>query len=214
MIIDHNAPLYRLRWERSAENRYNGAYYYSVEIVQNIIPLVRTDRHWATINSPGECLEHSIFFVHNNLNPRAYDWLSEIDDLVLVCGVPSTCEKVAHLGHAVHLPLSVDVAYVEGFKAPKDKGTAYVGRASKRKGREFDGADIIEGLPRDELLAEMARYERVYAVGRTAIEARILGCEILPYDDRFPDPSVWQVVDNREAAAMLQTILDDHDGVR
>ncbi len=211
MIISHESPLYRLRWERSGDDRHNGAYYYSREIVRNIVPRVRTDRHWVTIHSPGECLDHSIVFIHNNLRPDRYDWLGVLDDLVLVCGVPSTCDKVAHLGRAVYLPLSVDVAEVEGYRRPKDRGTAYVGRAGKRGTVEF-GCDLIEGLPRDELLAQMARYERVYAVGRCAIEAKVLGCEILPYDERFPDPSVWQVVDNVEAAQMLQAMLDGIDG--
>ena len=67
-------------------------------------------------------------------------------------------------------------------------------------------------MKRQDMLPIMARYRRAYAVGRTAIEARILGCDVLPYDPRFPDPSVWKVVDNREAAAMLQKILDGIDG--
>ena len=58
----------------------------------------------------------------------------------------------------------------------------------------------------------MAKYERVYAVGRTAIEAVALGCEILVYDGRYTDPTFWKVVDNLEAAAMLQEMLDSIDG--
>ena len=54
----------------------------------------------------------------------------------------------------------------------------------------------------------MALYKRVYAVGRCALEAKILGCEILPYDSRYPDPSVWVVLDNSEVIPMLQKELD------
>ena len=54
----------------------------------------------------------------------------------------------------------------------------------------------------------MAKYKRVYAVGWTAIEAKILGAEVLPYDSRFPDPRVWKVIDNSEAAVILQQKLD------
>lgn len=50
----------------------------------------------------------------------------------------------------------------------------------------------------------VAKYRNALAVGRCAIEAMVLGCEILPYDRRCPDPSIWRVVDNREAAQMLQ----------
>ena len=86
---------------------------------------------------------------------------------------------------------------------------AFVGRPSKRSGYDFgDGVDIIEGLPRTRLLEAMAEYRQVYAVGRTAIEAKILGCEVLPYDRRFPDAERWQIMDNRDAAQILQKKLE------
>lgn len=47
MIIDHTHYKYRRRRELLPEaQRHNGAYYYSREIVKNIIPLVETDRNW------------------------------------------------------------------------------------------------------------------------------------------------------------------------
>jgi len=213
MIVDHDSAAYRKRWERSGANRYNGAFYYSKEIRKFIIPRVETDRSWVLVNQRGEAFDHSIVFVHNNIHPELYDWLADYDDLVLVCGVPSTCAKVAHLGQAIYLPLSVDVAYVEQFRREKTKGTAFAGRPAKRRAGTFErGADILAGMPRTRLLPAMAAYERVYAVGRTAIEARILGCEILPYDERFPDPSVWKVIDCSDAAAMLGSMLREIDG--
>mgnify|MGYP003308040885 CR=1 FL=1 len=36
MIIDHNHLFYRRRWALAGDARYNGAYYYSQEIVNNI----------------------------------------------------------------------------------------------------------------------------------------------------------------------------------
>lgn len=213
MIINHDNEAYRKRWSKSAANRWNGAFYYSKEIAKNIIPNVETDRNWVTINQPGEAYDHSVVFIHNNLHPDRYDWLQEFDDLILVCGVPSTCEKVAHLGRAVYLPLSVDVEYVRRFERSKRYSTAFVGRPAKCKDRRFEpGVDILTGLPRTKLLPRMAKYKRVYAVGRCAIEALVLGCEVLPYDRRFPDPSFWKVVDNLEAARMLQGMLDEIDG--
>lgn len=213
MIIDHDYPKYREKWETiSKSNRYNGAFYYSKEIVKNIIPNVNTDRNWVTLNIIGEAYDHSIVFIHNNLNPDHYDWLSDFSDLVLVCGIPETCEKVAHLGKTIYLPLSVDVKYVEQFKVPKTRKKAYVGRPSKRRGVYFDlDVEYIEGLPRELFLKCVAQYEQVYAVGRAAIEAKILGCDILPYDDRFPDPSRWVVFDNSEAARYLQMELNKID---
>ena len=130
------------------------------------------------------------------------------------CGVPETCNKVAHLGRAIYLPLSVKVSEVEQYRCEKTKDTAYVGRKGKRNNIPFPlHTDFVEGLPRDKLLKELAKYRKVYAVGRTAIEAKILGCEILPYDPRFPDPGIWQIVDSSDAKDILQKQLDVLDGV-
>ena len=191
----------------------NGAYWYSREIIDNIRPNVKTRRGWVTINVPGLCEDHAIVFIHNNKNPNLYSWLEKYDDLVLVCGVPETCEKVAHLGRAIYLPLSIDVEYVSKFRTDvKTVERAYVGRPDKKRGIFFPpGTVYIEGKPRHTLLAEMARCKRVYAVGRCALEAACLGAEILPYDPRFPDPTLWKVVDNLEAARMLQQELDEID---
>ena len=214
MIFDHTAPAYvRKRKRLNDGNKYNGAYYYSIEIVNNIIPNVKTDRNWVTVNETGKAFNHSIVFVHNNLHPDHYEWLKRYKDIILVCGVPSTVEKVKHIGRAVYLPLSIDVGYVSQFKRefkPFDK--AFFGRKAKSKGYDFGDADVYFGIEREMMLKFMALYHDVYAVGRTAIEARCLGCNVLPYDPRYPDPSVWKVVDNREAAAMLQEILDGIDG--
>ena len=212
-IIDHNHPSYRKRRGISGSNKWNGAFYYSEEIVKNIIPFVDTDRNWMTINTPSFGMDHSIVFIHNNLHPELYDWLSRYKDLILVCGIPETCVKMTHLGIPVYLPLSVDVEQVRSYTVnEKTKDMAFFGRKSKRKGIEFpEGTDIIEGIPRTKMLSVMAEYRKVFAVGRTAIEAKILGCEILPYDPRFPNPDRWKIVDNREAAALLNQILKDVD---
>ena len=221
MIFDHNHPFYRARLDMLGDNKYNGAFYYSKEIIKNIIPLVKTDRNWITVNIPqSNCVpqfepcgaDHSIVFIHNNMHPENYEWLSRYDDLILVCGIPETVEKMSHLGKAIYLPLSIDVEDVQRHVRSKTKEVAFVGRKSKRKGIEFPpDVDIVEGLPRDELLDVMAEYENVYAVGRTAIEAKALGCQIIPYDERFPDASIWQVLDNKDAAQILQEKLNEID---
>ena len=215
MVIDHNFREYRRRWEQAGKNKYNGAFYYSKEIVKNIIPNVRTDRNWITVNIPGVGVDHSILFIHNNLHPEHYDWIRDkgFKDVVLICGIPETVEKVAHLGKAVYLPLSIDTEYVKQFRTEKTKGAAFIGRPAKRKGLTLpEGIDIIEGLPRPQLLKAMAQYDTVYAVGRTALEAKALGCKLKPYDPRFPKVSRWKVVDNLKAAEMLQELLDEIDG--
>lgn len=217
MIIDHNHKEYRKKWRLAGKNKYNGAFYYSKEIAKNIIPNVDTDRNWITVNIQGVGVDHSIVFIHNNLHPENYEWLSRYKDIVLVCGVPETVEKVAHIGKAIYLPLSIDVEYVSQFRvAPEQQsGTAFVGRPAKRRmdGVKLpSGVRIIEGLKQRQMLPEMAKCKAVYAVGRTAIEAKALGCEVLPYDKRFPDPERWQVVDNKDAAKILQEKLDEIDG--
>ena len=179
-----------------------------------MIPWIKTDRSWITINIPECGCDHAIVFVHNNLHPDHYEWLKKYDDLILVCGIPETVEKVEHIGKAIYLPLSIDVENVRQYAREKSKKTAFVGRRSKQKGIDLPkDIDYIEGLPRTKLLRAMAEYENVYAVGRTAIEAKALGCNILPYNPRFPDPSRWRVMDNRESARILQAKLNEIDGL-
>lgn len=217
MIIDHNHRKYREKWKQAGKNKYNGAFYYSKEIVKNIIPNVKTDRNWITVNLPGIGADHSIVFVHNNLHPERYDWLTKYKDIVLVCGIPETVEKVSHIGKAVYLPLSIDTEYISQFKLPKEErhGMAFVGRPAKLNIAGVNlpsGIDYIQGVKRQEMLKIMAKYEYVYAVGRTAIEAKALGCKLKAYDPRFPKVSRWKVLDNKDAAKMLQKMLDEIDG--
>ena len=216
MIIDHTHPEYLKKWRAAGKNQYNGAYYYSQEIVDNIIPNIETSRNWITVNVKGVGCDHAIVFIHNNLHPENYEWLRFYGyrDLVLVCGIPETVEKVAHLGKAIYLPISVDVDYVEQFRVEeKTKEAAFVGRPAKRKyGKLPDGIDYLEGLPREDLLRAMAEYKTVYAVGRCAIEAKILGCKLKAYDPRFPKVSRWKILNNKDAVSMLQEELDRIDG--
>lgn len=196
-----------------------GAYHYSREIVENIIPKVATARPWVTVNIPGRCYDHAIVFIHNNLNPSWYKWLNNYEDLVLVCGMPWTAEdmrKICPKHHVIYLPLSVDVDYVERFKVKKKtKKTAFAGRLAKldesilEERRDIpDGIDILGDIPREELLKAMAQYKTIYAVGRTAIEAKVLGCKVKSYNSLCPDPDFWEVYDNSEAALILQEKLD------
>lgn len=216
MIIDHTHPAYVQRWRAAGRNKFNGAYYYSHEIVMNIIPRVKTDRNWITVNVRGFGCDHAIVFIHNNLHPDHYDWLKRYEDLVLVCGVPETVPKVAHLGKAIYLPLSIDTEYVKQFRVKeKTKGEAFAGRPVKRKkyGEIPEGVDVLENMPREQLLRKMAEYETIYAVGRCALEAKCLKCKLKAYDPRYPKVSRWKVIDNAKAAEMLQEMLDEIDGV-
>lgn len=213
-IFSHDSYEYR-NFARSNGGKNNGAYWYSKEITDNIIPRVRTDRNWVTINVPGRCFNHSVVFVHNNLNPSLYDWLKRYKDLVLVCGIESTTEVMRErfpMHQVIYLPLSVDVDYVKNFKREKTKGSCFAGRLDKKTDALPKGCDCIGNISRDELLERMAEYRTVYAVGRCAIEAKVLGCKIGIYDPRFPQ-DIWKIVDNSEAAWILQRELDRIDGI-
>lgn len=216
MIISHEHREYKRRWRLAGKNKYNGAFYYSKEIVKNIIPLVDTDRNWITVNLQGIGVEHSILFVHNNLHPEHYEWVKAYKDVVLVCGLPETAERMKDYGKAIYLPLSIDLEYVSQFKAdPDPERFAFAGRPGKRTmggAKVPASAEKLEGLPRQMMLERMAQIGNVYAVGRTALEAKALGCKVLPYDERFPDPDIWKPIDNRDAAKILQAELDRIDG--
>lgn len=207
MIFDHDSYEYNCRYAQLGANKYNGAYYYSKEIVKNIIPKIKTDYNWVTVSATGRCWDHSIVFIHDNKNPEKYEWLRHYKDLILVCGVESTCEKVSHLGRAVYLPLSVDVKEVRKHKVKKKtEGEAFAGRLGKKTAQLPEGIICLGNLPREQLLDEIAKFRKIYAVGRTAIEAKVLGCKIGIYDPRYPK-DIWKVYDNSEVVPILQSIL-------
>lgn len=209
MIFSHESPEYR----DNVRNKNHGAFYYSEEIVKYFIPTIKTNRNWVTVGYDGKCFDHSIVFAHSNLYPHVYGYLEQFNDLILVCSWYQQMDAVKQWGKPVFLPMSVDVEYVKQFRREKDRDICFAGRMEKCTDelRYTPGLDFISECSREKLLTEMARYHRVYAIDRVAIEAKILGCEVLPYDKRFPDPDFWRVIDSREAAVMLQDILDKVD---
>lgn len=132
--------------------------------------------------------------------------------MVLVCGVPETCEKVKQYGKTIYLPLSIPVDGIKKYRTTKTEEVCYAGRKGKfAECNVLQGIPKVEDLPREEFLKELAKYRKVYAVGRTALEAKVLGCKILPYDPRFPKPEVWEVFDTKDAIKLLQAQLDEID---
>lgn len=219
-IIDTTDPNYIAYckiFHPNGSGAYNGAYYYSKEIVKNIIPNVQTWRPWDTLGMKHlSSLDHAIVFIHHNLNhDKVYSWLRRYKDLVYVCSVMQTLDWTSKQcnGHAIYLPLSIDTEYVSQFKTKKTKGACYAGNLWKFKEPDIAkyvprGTDFPpKNLPREELLKFIAPYKVCYAIGRTAIEASVLGCEVRNCDSRYDGVS-WPVIDNKTAAKRLQEKLD------
>ena len=211
--IDHTHPIYKQLRNRIGKSRWNGAYYYSIEICDRIIPNIKTDRPWITINTNGYVrgFDRAIVFAHNHKGcPSHYEWLKGYKDLIFVCSERDDMPKLEHLGTPIYLPLSVDVEYVKKFRTDvKTKDVAFFGRMERVKeiaDQLPDGIEYVSGMKRERMLRKMAEYRTVYAVDRVAIEAQILGCKVLPYPDR------WKVIDSLEAVPMLQKELDKIDG--
>lgn len=214
MIISHLSPEYlKLPIEHN-----NGAFYYSKEMYENVLPHIKTDRNWILINAEQCCFDHSIVLIHNNAHPERYQWLAEYKDLILICSTIKTLNTLIEMFphfHCIFIPLSIDTKYVKQFKAKrKTRNIAYFGRSAKmpKSIEEDDSIDKIYGLNREEILKEVAKYKKVYAIGRCAVEAKCLGCEVISHEGEYENKS-WNVIDNKEIIPELQKLLDDIDGI-
>ena len=220
MILDHTHPEYIKRRKETGNGKYNGCYYYSKEIVENIIPNVKTDRGWNTVgrDMDGMC-NGMIVFLHDNSTPWHYQWLRNYEDLVLVCSSKYTADSVKYSGKIIMLPMSIDTEYVKKFRTEKTKDTCFVGNVwVKNNIRAFPEdlqipgkVDFFSSLPREKLLRKVAQYRKAFAIDRCAQECQVLGCELLPLETRYGCDSV-KVLDNRDAAKILQKKLDEIDG--
>lgn len=197
----------------------NGALIYSMNIVKNIIPNVKTKRNWVTIDTH-RCFDNSIVFIHSNVNIERYEYLKDYKNLILVVSQHETVNKLKEAGyadHVIYLPLSIDLDETLKYKNTKQHfrgGYCYAGRPDKPyvDGLRLDKNIVfLTKLTHPALLERLNDYKYCYAVGLTAIEAKLMGCTILPFDRRYPDTRVWQVLDGKQAAKMLQTKIDAID---
>ena len=218
-IHNRDYQAYRKAYSKGS---FNGAYFYAKEIEENIIPLVNTDYNWDLLGMrmTGH-MDHSLIFIHHNIDmDTVYSWLDKYHDIILIVSQQHVFTWAVEHGYkAILLPLSIVVGYVERFKSKKKFGACYAGNrwTFKRKDEEKipKGVDFPpSNLPREELLKFIAPYKQCYAIGRCAMEAKVLGCEILPFYWRYPDPSHWKILDNVDAARMLQHALEliEEDG--
>lgn len=222
-IIDTTDPnyiAYCKNYHQNGKGAHNGAYYYSKEIVKNIIPNVKTWRPWDTLGMKHlRSLDHAIVFIHHCLSwDKVYSWLDKYKDQVLVCSTRPTYEwAISRSKKAVFLPLSIDVDYVKQFQVKKTRRACYAGNrwAFKREDENKNIPDYVDfpppNLPRDEMLKFIAQYKELYAIGRCALEGLALGCKIKPFYHVYPDPSYWILRDNKDAAKLLQGSLGQID---
>lgn len=214
MIIDHTHPEYIERRKEIGNGKYNGCYYYSKEIVDNIIPRVKTSRDWNTIGRDVEGMHDGmIVFLHDNSTPWHYDWLKKYKDLILICSSNYTMKSVVFSGTTVYLPMSIDTEYVKQFITDKTKDTCFVGNVWVRANtttRIPDNVDFFSSIPREELLRKVAPYRKAFAIDRCAQECQVLGCELLEIETRYGCDST-KVLDNRDAAKILQEELNRID---
>lgn len=210
-MITHLHPEYVALRKEIGKGKYNGCYYYSREIVKNIIPRVKTWRDWNTVGRDFEGMhDHMIVFLHDNSTPWNYEWLRKYKDLVLVCSSQYTMDSVKYSGRAIFLPMSIDTDYVKKFKHRHTKDYAFVGNiwVLENCNDSMSEVDILSGLSRPKLLDAMSRYKHVYCQDRCALEAECLGCKVERIDTRYSVDTVGRVVDNKEAAEILQKELD------
>ena len=216
IIIGTNNFQYRSYRKVFNSGKYNGAYYYAKEIEENIIPLVKTDRNWDLLGMKFTAhYAHSIVFIHHNLSfNETYKFLNKFDDQILVVSSWKTYSAAHDAGFKViFVPLSIDIGYVQKFSTAKTKEACYAGNKWKFKEKDLarfvpDTVDCPEkDLPREKLLEFIAPYKKCYAIGRCALEARALGCEIMKCDSRY-EPDDFPLLDNKDAAKILQEELD------
>ena len=198
----------------------NGALIYSMNIVKNIIPNVKTDRNWVTIDTH-RCFDNSIVFIHSNVDIERYEYLKDYKNLILVASQHETVKKLKAAGyadHVIYLPLSIDVAETLKYKNVQPharEGYCYAGRPDKPyvDGLRLDKNIVfLSRLTHPDLLKRLNDFKYCYAVGLTAIEAKLMGCTILPFDRRYPDTKVWKILDGKFTAGLLQEKIDQIDG--
>jgi hypothetical protein len=188
----------------------NGAYWYSKEFVERMIPKLKTDRPFVTINVNKQCLDNAIVLIHSNDHPEVYTWLADYKNLILVCSKIATVKRMIEMYpkfHVVYLPMSVDKSYVEKFKVKrKTKDTAFVGRLVKCPEDLMKNENIVKigNMDREKVLSECAKFKKVFAVGRCAIEASILGCKVYSDED-------YPILDNLDAVPILQKFINEID---
>lgn len=212
IFIHNNNIDYVRKWEALESGKWNGGYYYSMDIENHIAPKIETDR---PINVLGvkTCggTNRMLVFIHNYLDASDYFWMRKFDDVIIVSSDYNVEKPLLDVKlRVIHLPLSVNVAEVAKHKiTKKTQEECYVGNQWAFKKQELQELVPPEvhrfgEMPRERMWDTIAKYKYVYAIGLCAIESRILGCRLKMSRYRYPDPEeAFKVFDLDEAAQCL-----------
>jgi hypothetical protein len=210
IIQDHNTNEYKIAQARLKSGKFNGAYFYSKEIVDCFIPKIKTSYNWQTINHQ-TAPEHCIVFVHSNNALYRYDYLLTYRDIILVCSTHNSVKELKKKGHkkVVYVPLSIDTEYLSQFKNEYKNGTIAAGNlwAFTPQTKQFfihNGIKHYHDVEREDLLRLISKSETVYAIGRTAMEAIYLGANVIQPDKEYPVEKYTTYFTQKKAISILK----------
>lgn len=202
--------------------RNNGAYWYSKEIDEIILPEFKdlplfVVTAGATLLKPFQVPDGAVVICHDNrTTQKSYRQLFK-KGILWVCSKHSTVNSLTSLGEkAVYVPLSIDAHYVAKYKRKNKTGdTAFVGNAwgFKKEYLASLPADIVQlsDMERVDLIREMAKYKRVIAEGRCLMEAQVLGAETeVPKYQNGLEAVYVEALDSREALPYWREALEAH----
>lgn len=217
LILGTKSPVYRHWRDRQSHGKENGAYYYSKEIEENILPELNLDMFFVTagaaLYTPRQLPDGAIVICHDNRSTRQSYGSLFGKGIIWVCSKHSTVETLEGYGEkAVYVPLSIDTEYIKQFKRKKTKDIAYVGNAWDFK-REYlnnlpSDIEQLSGMARVKLLEEMAKYKRVIAEGRCLMEAQVLGSKTEVPKYEHAEAVYVEALDNREAVKYWREALE------
>lgn len=221
-IVGTKSDRYQAWRAKQGMGRNNGAYWYAKEIEEIILPELSHLNLWintvgALFFLPREIPKGAVIVCHDNINTvRTYMKLFKLG-ILWICSKQSVADTlIKHGEKAVYIPLSVDTEYVKQFKRQRrTKDTAYVGNAWSFKKKFLqslpDNIDQLNGMEREDLLRDMAKYKNVIAEGRCLIEAMVLGANwSLPTYENI-NIIEREVLDTREALPMWREVLEAHE---
>lgn len=216
-IIGTKRPEF-LKWQlQNPKAKYNGSYFYALELENIILPQIASDKVVNTVGTTiyEELPRGTVIVAHSSYEVlRVYrDYLGK--GYTWVCSFPNLRDDFANAGENTALiPMSVDLSKLEKYRGiEKTKDTAFMGNVWKYKTNYFSEnvmgkVDVISGIPREEALRIMASYKKVICEARCAIEAQYLGCEIItPTYDKGFNSFLPQVRDSREVIPLWRAVL-------